>query len=165
MNSRTVAALALTLAVGVPVGARAQWNLGVHGGYDVDVEEFLLGMSVDFRIPGAAIQATPLTFSPGFEYYPGVDGATFFVVNLDAEYPFHARSVEPYVGGGLWIRRISVDTGFLGNASDTDVGLNLAGGARFGSSQKVRPFAEGVFRLGNQSTLVIRGGVSFQIGT
>lgn len=166
MNTRVVSmvTLALALALGLPAEGRAQASVNPHVGFDVDVEEFLIGGSVQFGVPGAAIAGVALRFSPGFSYYLGGDGATFFVIDLDVQYPFNARNVEPYVGGGVWVRRISVDAGLLGSVSDTDVGLNLKGGASLGSSSRVRPFAEGRLRVGAGSTLVLVGGLTIKLG-
>ncbi len=164
MKIRVIAAVALALAIALPVQGNAQWSLKAHGGYDLDAEEFLIGAGVEFSIPGAAISGVPLTFAPGFDYYPGIDGASFFVVDFDAHYPFQAKGMTPYVGGGMYISRVSVDFPTFGRASDTDFGLNLKGGATFGTSSQVRPFTEARLRVGNGSTLIIKGGLSIQLG-
>ncbi len=165
MKIRVIAAAALTLAIALPVQAHAQWALNTHGGYDVDATEFIIGAGVEFSIPGAAISGVPLTFAPGFDYYPGLDGASFFVMDFDAHYPFQAKGISPYIGAGMYVSRISVDIPAFGNVSDTNVGLNLKGGASFGTSSKVRPFTEARLRMGNGSTLILKGGLSIQLGS
>ena len=165
MKTRVIAALALALAIALPVQSHAQWSLNTHGGYDLDAEEFLIGASVEFSIPGAAISGVPLTFAPGFDYYPGLDGASFFVMDFDAHYPFQAKGMTPYVGGGMYISHVSVDLPTFGSVSDTNFGLNLKGGASFGTSSKVRPFTEARLRVGNGSTLILKGGLSIQLGS
>ena len=125
MKTREITMVALALAL--PAEGWPQASVNPHVGYDVDVEEFVIGGSVQFGVPGAAIGGVALRFSPGFSYYLGGDGATFFVVDLDAQYPFNARNVEAYVGGGVWVRHVSVQAGLLGSVGDTDVGLNLKG--------------------------------------
>ena len=127
----------------------------------------------------ARIGETRLIASPGFDFYPffgpNVDGfdisASFFAFNFDLLYPFPKRGVEPYVGAGLVISRASVSASGLdplpGGAvqlSNTDVGLNLKGGAFFGSAGSVRPFTEGVLVVGGNSTLLLKGGLTFTIG-
>ncbi len=164
MKIRVIAAAALTLAIALPVQGHAQWTLNPHGGYDLDLEEFLIGASVEFSIPGAAISGVPLKFAPGFDYYPGLDGASFFVMDFDAHYPFSAKGMTPYIGGGMYISRMSVDLPTFGSVSDTNVGLNLKGGASFGTSSKVRPFTEASLRMGNSSTFILKGGLSIQLG-
>ena len=164
MKIRVIAAVALALAVTFPVQGHAQWSLKTHGGYDLDAEEFLIGAGVEFSIPGAAISGVPLTFAPAFDYYPGLDGASFFVMDFDAHYPFPAKGMTPYVGGGMYVSRVSVDFPTFGRVSDTDVGLNLKGGATFGTSSQVRPFTEARIRVGNGSTLTLKAGLSIQMG-
>ena len=165
MKTRVIAALALALAIALPVQTHAQWSLNTHGGYDLDAKEFLIGASVEFSIPGAAISGVPLTFVPGFDYYPGLDGASFFVMDFDAHYPFKAKGMTPYVGGGMYISRVSVGAPGIGSGSDTNFGLNLKGGARFRTSSKVRPFGEARLRILNGSTLILKGGLSIQLGS
>jgi hypothetical protein len=165
MKTRVIAALALVLAIALPVQSHAQWSLNTHGGYDLDAKEFLIGASVEFSIPGAAISGVPLTFVPGFDYYPGIDGVSFFVMDFDAHYPIQAKGLTPYIGGGMYVSRVSVDIPPFGNVSDTNFGLNLKGGATFGTSSKVRPFGEGRLRVGNGSTFILKGGLSIQLGS
>ncbi len=164
MKIRVIAAAALALALSVPVQGHAQWSLKTHGGYDLDAEEFLIGASVEFSIPGAAISGVPLTFAPAFDYYPGLDGASFYVMDFDAHYPFPAKGMTPYVGGGMYVSHVSVDFPTLGRVSDTNVGLNFKGGVSFGTSSQVRPFTEARLRVGDGSTLIIKGGLSIQLG-
>ena len=159
MKIRVLAAAALTLAIALPVQAHAQLSLNTHGGYDVDAEEFLIGAGVEFSVAGL-----PLTFAPGFDYYPGLAGASFFVMDFDVHYPIQAKGINPYVGGGMYVSRVSVNLPTLGSISDTNVGLNLKGGASFGTSSKVRPFTEARLRMGNGSTVILKGGLSIQLG-
>ena len=66
----------------------------------------------------------------------------------------------------MYVSRVSIDIPGLGTSvSDTNVGLNLKGGASFGTSSKVRPFTEARLRLGNGSTLILKGGLSIQLGS
>ncbi len=156
----------------------AQVSLGPHAGYNIDVEELYFGSTIQFPLP-ARIGETRLIASPGFDFYPffgpNADGfdisASFFAFNFDLLYPFPTSGVEPYVGAGLVISRASVNASGLdplpGGAvqlSNTDVGLNLKGGAFFGSAGSVRPFAEGILVVGSYSTLLLKGGVLFTIG-
>ena len=156
----------------------AQVSLGPHAGYNIDVEELYFGSTIQFQLP-ARIGETHLIASPGFDFYPffgpDVEGfdisASFFAFNFDLLYPFPTSGVEPYVGAGLVISRASVNASGLdplpGGAvqlSNTDVGLNLKGGAFFGSAGSVRPFAEGILVVGSYSTLLLKGGVLFTIG-
>lgn len=164
MKIRVIAATALALAIALPVQAHAQWAINTRGGYDVDAKEILIGAGVEFSIPGVAISGVPLTFAPGFDFYPGIDGVSYFVMDFDAHYPFQAKGITPYIGGGMYVSRVSVDIPSFGSVSDTNVGLNLNGGASFGTSSKVRPFTEARLRMGNGSTFILKGGLSIQLG-
>ncbi len=164
MKIRVIAAAALALAIALPVQAHAQWALNTHAGYDLDAKEILIGAGVEFSIPGVAISGVPLTFAPGFDFYPGIDGVSYFVMDFDAHYPFQAKGLTPYIGGGMYVSRVSVDIPSFGSVSDTNVGLNLKGGASFGTSSKVRPFTEASIRMGNGSTFILKGGLSIQLG-
>jgi hypothetical protein len=161
---QVVPMMALALSLSLPAEGRGQASVHPYVGYDVDIDEALIGGSVQFAIPGAAIAGVALRFSPGFSYYLRRDGATFLVVDLDARYPFAGRNVAPYVGGGVFLRRVSVDVGTLVTVSDTDAGLNIVGGAAFGPSRRVRPFAEGRLRLGDGPTFVLLGGLAITLG-
>jgi hypothetical protein len=160
MKIRVIAAAALALAITLPVQANAQLALTTHGGYDIDVKELIIGAGVEFSIAGL-----PLTFAPGFDYYPGLAGASFFIMDFDAHYPFAAKGLTPYIGGGMYVSRVSVDIPAFGSISDTNVGLNLKGGASFGTSSKVRPFTEARLRMGNSSTLILKAGLSIKLGS
>ncbi len=72
MKVRTSVMMAFLLAFALPLASQAQWRLGTHAGYDVDIKDFLIGVNAQFTIPGAAISGVPLQFSPGFDFYPGV---------------------------------------------------------------------------------------------
>ena len=72
-----------------------------------------------------------------FDYYfiecaTGAD-CTFFEINPSLAIPFTTTSsnVKPYAGAGLRISRMSVSSGGFSN-SETDMGLNVLGGLKFG---------------------------------
>ena len=95
MKTRVVSMVALALTLGLPAEGRAQASVNPHVGYDVHVEEFLIGGSVQFGVPGAAIAGVALRFGPGFSYYLGGEGTTFFVVDFDAQYSPSAAIAGP----------------------------------------------------------------------
>ena len=176
MNTIRVAcagAIVLALLAVPRVNANAQWALGVSGGYDADMEEFLVGANARIQLPKARINGVPLVLSPGFEFYPFFDptpgspatGGSVFIASFDGHYTIQTQGAEPYFGAGLHVRRVSVELGSpFGTVGDTDTGLNLVGGAVFGRSRSVRPFGEAGLRLGDGATFLIKGGVYFRIG-
>ena len=61
MKARTSVMMAFLLVFALPLTSQAQWRLGTHAGYDVDVKELLIGVNAQFTIPGAAIAGVPVT--------------------------------------------------------------------------------------------------------
>lgn len=165
---RTISFLALFLlsaAAQAQVPSPVTFELGPRVGYDIggDVEETFLG--VDARL---GIMALPIDFQATFDYYFTEENKTFWQLSLNALLSFGPGIVfTPYVGAGLGIARISsrisIDMGIL-SASDTDMGVNLIGGARFGMGP-LRPFVQAqVTMLGDVELVTIAGGLLFKFG-
>ena len=161
MRKHTTLLLALLLTAAVPFASQAQGViLGAHGGFDSDASEVLLGASVGLSIPGV-----PLSLTPGFDFYPGFTGGTFYIVDFDANYAIPATGIAPYVGAGVFLAHTSIDLGALGTFTDNNVGFNLNGGVAFGAGGPVRPFAEAKLRVNsNNTTVALRGGLKFKLG-
>ena len=124
--------------------------------------EAMFGSETDLGI-GARLQLPlgpeiPLDFQGGFNLFFPDGPSDYFEINGNLWYDIPTSgttNVEPYVGGGLNIGHHSV-SGF----SDTDVGLNLGGGARFVFANTT-PFIEARFVVGGSEQFVIGGGVLF----
>ncbi|HEX6938286.1 MAG TPA: hypothetical protein VF158_02660 [Longimicrobiales bacterium] len=158
--------------VGVSAGeARAQVSFGAHASF---------GDDTDLGIGGRVYAALPFQrtrFVGSFDYFFPDDGGagaiggesdvTYFEVNANAIYSLPVRnmpSFAPYVGGGLNIARASVELEIAGEErsnSDTDMGLNLLGGAEFGSAGNIRPFVELRIEMAGGDQFVLAGGVRF----
>ncbi len=139
------------------------FELGPRVGYDIggDVEEAFLG--VDARL---GVMALPIDFQATFDYYFMEENVTFWQLGLNALLGFGPGIIfTPYVGAGLGIARISVDLGVDDlSDSDTDTGVNLIGGARFGVGP-IRPFVQAqVTVLGDVDLVTIAGGLLFKFG-
>jgi hypothetical protein len=80
--------------------------------------------------------------------------------NMAYNFPLAQSTVVPYAGAGLNIGHMSVEFDDASGASDTDLGLNLFGGTRFGKGPVV-PFAELRFTVEGGDQVVITGGVLF----
>ena len=145
----------LALVVAPPAQAQTPWEVGPHVGVNLDNDEILVG-----AVARIHLSSLPITLNPGFEFYPGFDPGSLFVLNFDVQYQLDAESVEPYVGGGIsWARKGAT------NGSSSDAGLNLKGGVMFNPSSRTKPYVEAVvnFASGNDK-LIFRGGFLFTIG-
>lgn len=125
--------------------------------------EAAFGTETDFGIGGRAHfplgTSAPLDVQPGFMLFFPDGPAEYWEINVNLWY--HIRTgggsnALPYVGGGLNIGHVSSD----GDFDDTDVGLNLGGGVRFGFTNTI-PFLEARVTVGGDEQLVIGGGVLF----
>ena len=167
MLRAALALLVFALVAAPSAQAQTTWDLGPNAGYNIDNEELLLGVTSRIHMP-----SVPVTLNPGFEFYPSIGGpgvdASLFVVNFDVQYQLSAQSFEPYVGGGLFWRRTSLDVNIAGvpvSVSDSNVGLNLKGGMVFKTSGSMQPYAEAGLALGGGTeSFILMGGILFPIG-
>ncbi len=143
----------LLFALALPAQAQAQF--GVHGGYDVDVEEFFLGGQARF-----GVAALPVVIQPGVDYF-FIDNATLLQFDVNAIYHISGGAAEPftpYAGAGLGIRYITLDDI---DADDTAVGLNLLAGARFNTMTRLRPFVQARMTIEDGTSVAVMGGILF----
>lgn len=149
------------LLLAVPSTARSQ---GVAFG-----PQLSYGTDSDFGVGGRAV----LGLSQFYESLEGIlSGDYFFVdcggadcswieLNANATIPIEiSPTLRPYVGGGLNVARFSVDLDEFGSSSNTEFGLNVLGGLRFGGTSFI-PFAEARLELGGGEQFVLTGGVLF----
>jgi hypothetical protein len=133
----------------VPLQARGQVFLGPTVAWHDDLD-FGVGATVGFDLP---------SISPGvafmgdvFIFFP--DNADYFEFNANMTYdfPLEGSSVLPFALAGLNLGRISYDSGDfdpgfdVDSGSNTEVGLNLGGGASFDVG-RFRPKVGGRFIL------------------
>ncbi|WP_022836352.1 outer membrane beta-barrel protein [Salisaeta longa] len=141
----------------VEVGPRLGISLGDAA--DIGGDIFL---GADARISSASL---PVVINPAFDYYfVSTDGVSLFNVSLNALYEFTGSDqvFTPYAGGGLGIVRTSFDAGSFGTGSDTDIGLNLVGGAKF-QTGSLQPFVQAKAKVGGDVSLFnIMGGLLFR---
>ncbi|HET9385248.1 MAG TPA: hypothetical protein VFO67_08885 [Gemmatimonadales bacterium] len=122
---------------------------GAHLGYNFDIDDMLLGAQLSWPI-------TPdLAFYPQFDYYFVSDGS-LWSLNFDLKWRPPTRRRVWYVAGGLnWAHASS------GGTSGSDTNLGLATGLE-GSRGKTRPYVEGRFILGNETSFQLVGGISWR---
>lgn len=144
----------------IQVGPR----LGVPIGDLSNVTSLFLGAEGRVKSP-----ALPVVPNASFDYYlTDADNLSLIAVDLNVLYEFGVsnQAFVPYAGGGLGILRGSREgtnpvTGETVSESDSDVGLNLVGGARF-SAGSVEPFAQLNATLGAESERIgLAGGLLF----
>jgi hypothetical protein len=159
MTKRTTlsALFALALLAAVPQAqAQTDLSIGPRVGYETDSENFFIGG--DARI---GVETFPVRINPTFDYF-FVDGnITLFQITGNALYEFGIDNTTftPYAGAGLSYLRSSI-----GNVSNSDVGLNLLGGAEFTNVGGFVPFVQGEFVVGgNASPFKITGGLLFDV--
>jgi opacity protein-like surface antigen len=154
------------LSVRAQVPSPITFELGPRVGYDIggDVEKTFVG--ADARL---GIMALPIDFQATFDYYFMEENTTFWQLSLNALLSFGPGVLfTPYVGGGIGISRTSGSIDIPGfddfGASDTDTGLNLVGGVRFGVGP-LRPFVQAqVTMLGDVELVTVAGGLLFKFG-
>lgn len=142
--------------------AHAQFDVGPRLGYDLEAEALHIGAEARFALDALDF---PVKIKPSIDYF-FVDGFTLITFDANGIYEIalDEGSLIPYVGAGLGISYWSFDSEFEGigiDGSDTNVGLNLLGGAVFGAGS-LRPFAEARFNTDDLFTLT--GGLLFQMG-
>lgn len=167
--STLLAGILLVVGLTLPMSAHAQMDdggttvrvgprIGLPVGDLSDATNLFFG--ADLRV---SLGDLPVAANGSFDYYlTDADGLTVYTIDLNALYEFQTGNATfvPYAGGGLGITQVSVDTQF-GSASDSDVGLNLVGGARFPVGS-VEPFAQLNATLGGDNQRVgITGGLLF----
>ena len=170
---------AFVLLFGVFVGlgleqaqAQTQIEIGPRLGLDIagDVEEFFIGADSRFAVAGL-----PVLLNATFDWYfvdepflqdiTGTDvDVSFFQLSFNALYEFGVdnETFSPYAGAGIGLNRSSVSVGNA-DASDTEFGVNLIGGATFGFGS-LKPFAQAQISFGTPDLFTIGGGLLFSIG-
>jgi hypothetical protein len=152
-ESARVLAMASLLFL-VPALARAQFDVGVRGGFYSDASAGFLGAELLTPLP----IARGWFLNPNFEYV-FVDDGHLYTLNLDAHYDLNTRN-EPYyfwLGGGPAIVFSKLD----GSDSQTDLGLNLLAGIGFWKRSAVRPYVQGKVTISDNTEASIGFGVRF----
>lgn len=136
-----------------PVAVEAQVGFGAQA---------LFGSETDFGI-GGRLQtglgtSAPIDFQGGFNLFFPDGTRDYWELNGNIWYRFEvAGSGVPYAGGGINIGRLSAGEE---SVSNTELGLNLGGGYRFGGVN-TKPFIEARFTVAGHEQFVIAGGVLF----
>ena len=128
-------ALLSLFVLGVGARAQAQASLGFRGwgpraGVSIDPDQFVFGAHIN-----AGQFAPRVRFQPSFELGLGND-RTVGAIHLDALYQLRARGWQPYVGGGLGVALIDVNSpNGRGDDFNAEAGLNLVAGFEWGTQR------------------------------
>lgn len=157
--------LAAVALVVVGASAAEAQRFGAHAIWADDVD-IGLGARMEMDISGKLSKQPPLSrafFIGQFDFFlDPCDGAdcTYWEINPGIAVPLNATTLKPYLGAGLNIAHSSVDLGTLGNASDTELGVNLLGGLKLNLSG-MDAFTEARLALGGGEQFSISFGILF----
>lgn len=176
---KLLTALLLAAFVAFPSTAQAQmaddggsaFRIGPRAGFDLETEGLVLGVDTRYDL-----SEMPITINVNGNYHFGDYGAdlsgsdvswTIISINANALYEFGIdnQAFTPYAGGGLNIgySNVSYETAFASvDDSDTDVTLNIAGGAYFHYGS-LSPFAQVDLALGGGEFITLAGGILFNL--
>ncbi|TMQ60638.1 MAG: porin family protein [Candidatus Eisenbacteria bacterium] len=132
-----------------PEGASSTVALGVH----IDAGEFVRNVHV----------------IPMVEYWKvGVGGSDIsdftLATDINVDFPVEGGRLIPYAGGGLGLHIIKFDVppGFLGDTSDTKLGLNVQGGIKNQVMPNLGIFGEvGYSFVSDVNQLKVMGGFTY----
>jgi opacity protein-like surface antigen len=160
---RAVIGMAIALAIGAGSASAQRFGAQLNWSDDFD---FGVGARVELGMPNLFTSSGPLSRTSlvgSFDYFfPDCEECSYWEINGNVTVPITASGVDPYVGAGLNVARFSVDlgSGLGGDASNTEVGLNLLGGLNF-QLGRVAAFGEGRLELSGGEQLVLTFGIKF----
>lgn len=154
------------LFIVMPNALHAQVNVGGQLNWADDFD-FGIGGRVTLGLP---VEQVPLEAVGSFDlFFPDVENVDYWEINAGVNWliPVDNPLFTPYAGAGINVAHVSVDVGdipgFDGSADDTEIGLNVQGGAKY-EAGPVTPFAEVRFELSGGEQFVLTGGVTFNVG-
>ena len=164
------ALIAVVFMAGTPQYLIAQstkgaMRVGGQLGYGTQIESLGIGGRFDYAITDQILLAPDLMYFFG-KSEDGFDWS-WFDVNLNGNYVFSISNPDiiPYALAGINIAFLSYSydiPGDYGDGGDTEIGLNLGGGADF-KVGNLFVFGELRFATTSDDQLVIAGGVKFPI--
>ena len=141
-------AFAALLSVGFALPAQGQVHFGPQVSWADDADIGLGG-----RVAAGVPQYGGIEFIGSVDYF-FPDVGDYWEINGNLVHNFDLQGSDafrPYAGGGLNV---------AGNG-DTQVGLNLLGGAKFATDSPATPFVEARFEIEGGEQFVLTGGLLF----
>jgi hypothetical protein len=161
------AVLAMVALASLPSIASAQ-RFGAHVNWGLD-SELGLGGRYEHDLTNTLSKTGPLAnafFIGQVDYYLDVCADSFtsldctmLEINPGLAINLNATNLKPYVGAGLNIARVTVSDG-TNSASNTETGINLLGGLKFGLGG-MSAFSEARLSLGGSEQLALSFGLLF----
>lgn len=153
---RTSLLAAILAIVGLAAPAGAQTGFMPYLGYNLEDEDFLIGVGARFGLPLEAPVA--IVAQPSVEYQ--FAGESVDIIQADANVIIEftgSPSLAPYAGLGIGFTIF--DSEFTD--SETEIGLNALGGVVFNPVGFGRPFVQGRFSTRGEApdAISIQGGV------
>ncbi|HMJ59286.1 MAG TPA: hypothetical protein VK467_09120 [Gemmatimonadales bacterium] len=145
MIRRILTAVVLLMsAAGVSRAVAQRSHYGIHGGYNFDLEDGLIGLQLHMPV------GRSLEFYPSFDYYL-VDAGS--LVGFNADLKLRTPGTPLYFGGGLNI---------LSGGGNSDTGFDLFGGfeTRYG---RTHPYIEGRGLFHDGSTFQLLFGINITL--
>lgn len=153
LYSTLALAVAFSLLTAAPSSAQVHLGPQVSLGSDSDV-------GLGARIVGGVPHYAGIEFAGSFDiFFPDGD-LDWWELNGNLIYNFEipeAASFRPYAGGGLNVTRTDRPV----RDADTDLGLNVLGGAKFPNDGPVTPYLELRGTIEGADQFVITGGILF----
>jgi hypothetical protein len=148
-------ALVPLFAVSSPAAAQG-WDFGVRTGYYTDAEEFFLGLELLHPI-----RDTAWMFNPNVEYVD-VDNGSLWALSVDFHYDFDLDldNVDVWAGAGPTLLVRDFDRGPFRDEDDSDVGLNVIGGAG-AKDGAVRPYGQIKLIVADDTEVALQVGLRF----
>ena len=164
----------LLLGVVTAAGSFAQiTHVGAAGHYGTTIAEFGAGANVFYTINEKIDIVPGLTyFLPHkVNYTNGYTRDTWWEISLDGHYiPIENTHFQAYGLMGLNFTSVEEksDTTFLGQRfkdrkTSLELGLNIGGGIQFNMTEKIKPFAQAKYTMGEASQFVFSVGILFRI--
>lgn len=174
MKNRILASFAV-LAIAFAGADFAQGQgLGAHLGFEFDGSDPMVGLNGTLPL-GLEVAGQKLILNGNLDYFI-VDNFDWVVLGANLLYPFNMDgSFKPYAGGGILISFFSYDSpdfdfdfdfskGSAVQASETDFGIAITGGAEYALESPISPFGEAFLWLKDGSTFGLRFGVRYLFG-
>ena len=147
--------------------------VGAAGHYGTAIKEFGVGANALYTINEKIDIAPGLVyfFPHKADYLDGYIKNTWWAINVDGHYiPVETSFFHAYGLMGLNFTSVEVkndytflEKRFKDRKTTLELGLNIGGGIKFNLTEKIAPFAEAKYTLGEADQLVFSLGILFRI--